>query len=132
MHFWVSATRGGLQAGFCWPRKIGTNWFMPALVKSRFGESGRSEDDGTIVCCFSRKKSRKDLRISAEVIAAWHGFPPHVSSARCRCHIVISTARFLSGRLRGSPADLAPLHQKSSRFNDAMKRGIVARTQPKR
>ena len=32
---------------------------MPALVKSRFGESGSRLEDGTIVCCFSRKKSRK-------------------------------------------------------------------------
>src|SRR5437870_7050111 len=68
MHFCVSATRGGSHDGFCWPRKIGTNWFMPAFVKSRFGESGRSEADGTMVCCFSRKKSRNDWRICAEVM----------------------------------------------------------------
>src|SRR6202140_2381663 len=68
MHFWVSATRGGFHGGFCWPRKIGTNWFMPALVKSKLGESGRSDDDGTMVCCFSRKKSRNDCRICAEVM----------------------------------------------------------------
>src|ERR1700676_3998441 len=68
MHFCVSATRAGFQAGSCWPRKIGTNWFMPAFVKSRLGESGRSDDDGTMVCCFSRKKSRKDWRIWAEVM----------------------------------------------------------------
>src|SRR3979411_157091 len=68
MQFWVSATRGGFQGGFCWPRKMGTNWFMPAFVKSRLGESGRSDDDGTIVCFFSRKKSRNDCRICAEVI----------------------------------------------------------------
>src|SRR4051812_35473345 len=69
MHFWVSAVRGGSQAGFCCPRKIGTNWFMPAFVKSRLGESGRSDADGTIVCSFSRKKSKKDWRISAAVMA---------------------------------------------------------------
>src|SRR6266481_865689 len=68
MHFCVSATRGGFHCGFCWPRKIGTNWFMPAFVKSRFGASGRSDDDGTMVCFFSRKKSRKDCRVSAEVM----------------------------------------------------------------
>src|SRR5438477_11075991 len=68
MHFWVSAVRGGFQAGFCCPRKIGTNWFIPAFVKSRFGESGRSDADGTMVCFFSRKKSRKDWRISAAVM----------------------------------------------------------------
>jgi len=37
-------------------------------VKRRFGLSGISDDDGTIVCCFSRKKSRKDWRISADVM----------------------------------------------------------------
>src|SRR5438105_11459826 len=68
MHFWVSVTRGGFQDGFCCPRKIGTNWFMPALVKSRFGASGMSGDDGTMVCFFSRKKSRNDCRIWAEVM----------------------------------------------------------------
>src|SRR5712671_4253407 len=68
MHFWLSATRGGFHDGFCRPRKIGTNWFMPALVKRRFGESGKSDDDGTMVCFFSRKKSRNDCRISADVI----------------------------------------------------------------
>src|SRR5947207_1073757 len=68
MHFWVSAARGGFQAGFCCPRKIGTNWFIPAFVKSRFGESGKREAEGTIVCPFSRKKSKKDWRISAEVM----------------------------------------------------------------
>src|SRR6187402_3107723 len=68
MHFWVSTTRGGFQVGFCWPRKIGTNWFMPALVKRRLGASGKSDDDGTIACCFSRKKLRKLSRISAPVM----------------------------------------------------------------
>src|SRR5262245_31978271 len=74
MHFLVSATLGGCHGGFCWPRKMGTNWFIPALVKRRLGASGRREDDGTMVCFFSRKKSRKLWRISAEVIGwslAW-------------------------------------------------------------
>src|SRR5206468_12477122 len=68
MHFCVSATRAGFHGGFCCPRKTGTNWFMPALVKSRLGASGMSDDDGTIACCLSRKKSRKVLRISAPVM----------------------------------------------------------------
>src|SRR5437763_8222072 len=59
---------------FCWPKKNGTNWFMPALVNSRFGESGSSDEEGTIVCCFSRKKSRKDWRIWALVIMAGRGY----------------------------------------------------------
>src|SRR5436190_19652304 len=49
------------------PRKMGTNWFMPAFVKSRFGESGMSDELGTMVCCFSRKKSRNCWRIWALV-----------------------------------------------------------------
>ena len=63
------------MAAFCCPRKIGTNWFMPALVKSRFGASGNSDDDGTMVCCFSRKKSRNDCRICAEVMMGKVSFP---------------------------------------------------------
>ena len=60
--------RGGFQGVFCCPRKIGTNWFMPALVKNKLGESGSRDDDGTMVCCFSRKKSRNDCLICAEVM----------------------------------------------------------------
>src|SRR6266550_6917793 len=41
---------------------------MPALVKSRFGASGSRDDEGTMVCFFSRKKSRNDCLICAEVI----------------------------------------------------------------
>src|SRR5574344_2376172 len=86
MHFWVSAARlsraGRTPAhvetlGFLSPRKMGTNWFMPALVKSSPGESGSREEEGTTVCCCWWKKSRKDWRISAEVMAAesseWRG-----------------------------------------------------------
>src|SRR5579872_5706375 len=77
MHFWVSAARVGSPeidpdqrstSGFCRPRKMGTNWFMPAFVKSRFGESGIRLDDGTMVCCFDLKKSRNDWRISLLVM----------------------------------------------------------------
>jgi hypothetical protein len=41
---------------------------MPALVNSRFGESGIKLEDGTRVCPFDLKKSKKDWRISALVI----------------------------------------------------------------
>ena len=41
---------------------------MPALVNSKFGEVGIKEADGTMLCCFSLKKSRKDWRISCEVM----------------------------------------------------------------
>src|SRR5213592_4554629 len=77
MHFWVSAARVSLPdiapghfetSAARWPRKIGTNWFMPALVNSRFGESGSRLDEGTMVCSFDLKKSKKDCRISALVM----------------------------------------------------------------
>src|SRR5579862_6718510 len=64
MHFCVSAAR--VKGGFSAPRKYGTNWFMPAFVKRRFGDPGSRLADGTMACPFSRKKSRKDFRISAE------------------------------------------------------------------
>jgi hypothetical protein len=47
---------------------MGTNWFMPAFVNRRFGESGMRLEDGTMVCCFDWKKSRNDWRIWVEVI----------------------------------------------------------------
>ena len=59
MHFWVSAARVSNPprtpaqpetSGRRSPRKNGTNWFMPAFVNNRFGLSGISDDDGTIVC----------------------------------------------------------------------------------
>ncbi len=42
MHFWLLTVRFHLPmgvAGSAWPRKMGLNWFMPALVKSRVGSS---------------------------------------------------------------------------------------------
>jgi hypothetical protein len=47
---------------------MGTNWFMPAFVNRRFGESGINLEEGTMVCCFDLKKSRNDWRISELVI----------------------------------------------------------------
>jgi hypothetical protein len=46
---------------------------MPALVNSRFGESGMRLDDGTMVCRWDLKKSKNDWRISALVIVQWTG-----------------------------------------------------------
>jgi hypothetical protein len=42
---------------------------MPAFVNSRFGESGIRLDEGTMVCPLDLKKSKKDCRISTEVMA---------------------------------------------------------------
>src|SRR3954451_21570055 len=69
MHFCVLATR--VHGAFSWPRKIGLNWFMPALVKSNVGSScGTTGELGTKVCpCFCTKKSRNCWRISREVIS---------------------------------------------------------------
>src|SRR5580658_4269424 len=77
MHFWVSTARVGRPgmapghlstSGTRSFRKMGTNWFMPALVKSRPGESGIRLDEGTMVCPLDLKKSKNDCRISADVI----------------------------------------------------------------
>src|SRR5437667_1431798 len=77
MHFWVSAARVSLPgrapghletSGARWPRKMGTNWFMPAFVNSRLGESGNKLAEGTMVWPFDPKKSKKDCRISVLVI----------------------------------------------------------------
>src|SRR3954462_10100935 len=82
MHFCVSAARVSLlgltpahveTSGARSPRKVGTNWFMPAFVKSSPGESGKSDDEGTIVWPWRAKKSRKDWRISAEVMSVREG-----------------------------------------------------------
>jgi hypothetical protein len=40
------------------------------LVNFKFGEVGISEAEGTMVCFFSLKKSRKDCLISRDVMAA--------------------------------------------------------------
>jgi hypothetical protein len=42
---------------------------MPALVESRPGESGIKLDEGTMVCPLDLKKSKKDCRISTDVMA---------------------------------------------------------------
>ena len=71
MHFCVFTAR--VYARFSWPRKIGLNWFMPALVKSNVGSScGTTGDDGTKVCpCRCTKKSMNCWRISEEVMVAF-------------------------------------------------------------
>src|ERR1700756_2104024 len=46
---------------------------MPALVKRRLGEFGSRLAEGTIVCRFSRKKSKKDCLIS-EAFMMHHQF----------------------------------------------------------
>src|SRR5208283_1127770 len=60
---------------------MGTNWFMPALVNSRLGESGMRLEDGTMVCCFDLKKSRNDWRIWVLVIMAKSSVEPSRTTA---------------------------------------------------
>src|SRR3954469_1180914 len=68
MHFWVFAARVYERRSV--PRKMGLNWFIPALVNSSVGSScGTTGDDGTNVWpCRCTKKSMNCWRIRAEVI----------------------------------------------------------------
>jgi hypothetical protein len=45
---------------------MGTNWFIPALVKSKFGEVGIKLAEGTIVWPFPRKNSKNPFLTSAD------------------------------------------------------------------
>src|SRR5687768_567770 len=67
MHFWVLTAR--VYARFSSPRKIGLNWFIPALVNSSVGSScGTTGDDGTNVWpCRFTKKSMNSWRICWDV-----------------------------------------------------------------
>ncbi len=49
--------------GSAWPRKMGLNWFMPALANSRVGSLwGTTGDDTTLVCPRSVKKDTNASR----------------------------------------------------------------------
>ena len=58
---------------------------MPAFVNNKFGASGRSDDDGTMVCCFSRKKSRNDCRICADVMTC-RSYAQNAAARADACH----------------------------------------------
>src|SRR5262245_40895970 len=48
MHFWeltARLRRPMSEPGEAWPRKIGLNWFTPALVKSRVGSSSGTQGE---------------------------------------------------------------------------------------
>src|SRR5882757_9874619 len=102
MHFWVSAARVSLPgtapahlltSAFFWPRKIGTNWFMPAFVNRRFGESGIRLEDGTMVCCFDLKKSRNDWRICELVITELPRIRKSLQFGECKFWMVARASR---------------------------------------
>jgi len=66
MHFCVLAARVGRPgmtpghlstSGACWPRKIGLNWFIPALANISVGSSrGTHGLEGTKLCPRRRTK----------------------------------------------------------------------------
>src|SRR5215204_1676846 len=68
MHFCVLTAR--VYGRFSCPRKIGLNWFIPALVNSSVGSScGTTGELGTNVWpCRATKKSMNCWRIWAEVM----------------------------------------------------------------
>lgn len=69
MHFWELAARrspaSGLVGSTC-PKKMGLNWFMPALANRSVGScSGTTSDDGWNVWSLDLKKSMKVWRTAA-------------------------------------------------------------------
>src|SRR5438128_527639 len=67
-HFCTEVARG--YGGSSSPRKMGRNWFMPALVNSgAAGWWGMSPEDGTTVCPRSAKKPVKARRSSLASIS---------------------------------------------------------------
>src|SRR5437899_839782 len=128
MHFCVSAARVSrpgtapghlLTSGLCWPRKMGTNWFMPALVNSRFGASGSRLEDGTTVCCFDLKKSRNDWRICELVIrlavkSLNYCKPIRPKRPRSRGEIIQKDRREASGSFRVVITKPLPSHVRES------------------
>jgi hypothetical protein len=52
---------------------------MPAFVNSKLGELGNKLAEGTIVCRFSRKKSKNDCLISEAFMMRW----PEAEPRRC-------------------------------------------------
>src|SRR5262245_27303843 len=62
--FWHVVARG--YGGSSPPRKYGTNWFMPALVRSSPGTGEIKDEDGTSRWPRSPQKSRNRRRISFE------------------------------------------------------------------
>src|SRR6185295_13211703 len=84
MHFWeltARLRRPMSEPGEAWPRKIGLNWFIPALVKSRVGSSrGTQGELGTNVWPPAAppglllKNSMNVLRMESAV--SWLGMDP--------------------------------------------------------
>jgi hypothetical protein len=59
--FWTLAARG--WGGSCWPRKYGLNWTIPAVVSSRLGSPGISDEEGTTRWSRSSKNETNLFRI---------------------------------------------------------------------
>src|SRR3954470_18631397 len=71
MHFWEVVAR--VYARFSRPRNRSLNWFIPAFVNSSVGSSaGTSGELGTMRWPFFLKYSRKDDRISFDVMVSFY------------------------------------------------------------
>ena len=53
---------------------------MPAFVNNKFGAVGSKLAEGTMVCSFSRKKSKNDCLISDAFMIKWSGAEPRRSA----------------------------------------------------
>src|SRR3989338_1619043 len=68
--FWTETTLSEPKSrlGFAFPVKYGLNCCIPAVVKSTDGSSGINEEEGTMACPLSLKKSKNFLRMSDDFI----------------------------------------------------------------
>jgi hypothetical protein len=61
------------EGGSCWPRKYGLNCTIPAVVRSREGSFGISEDEATRLCSRCSKNERNRSRMSDPRMRAVYG-----------------------------------------------------------
>jgi len=74
---------------------------MPAFVKRRPGDCGSREAEGTMVCCFDLKKSKKDWRISLDVILGKFYFLNSNEGSQRRALIVMKVVVEVVSRVEG-------------------------------
>src|ERR1700731_2164781 len=90
---------------------------MPALVKSKFGGVGSKLAEGTMVCCFPRKKPKNDCLSSDAFMIKRPGAEPRRSAKKgggssASCKQVTSLNLSANGEPRNLPADVWELFER--------------------